>query len=205
MSYGSRAIGLPPGLGRAVRRRLVYHPLKRKPRPRWAKFAAVLATVAFVAGACGGHGKTSVGVNLSVFHLKVGDCLVPPTNVQAELSTIKVVSCKEPHTQEVFALVDDSGAGDNYPTDTALRTFADGNCLQDYAGYCRCGLPKFVVVLYIFAPICPQLGGKRSHGRLRNHDDRTTAHVVGKGFAALGRQRRSDGRASCTYGSFGAM
>jgi hypothetical protein len=95
--------------------------------------AIVAALLALTLGACGGG--TRRGVAVSVFHLKVGDCLVPPTNIQAELSSVKVVACKKPHTQEVYAKVDDDSAGDNYPGDTVLRSFADGQCLQRFQGY----------------------------------------------------------------------
>jgi Septum formation len=98
--------------------------------------AAALAAGLLVAlGACGGSSGPSAGVDVSVFHLKIGECIIPPTSIQAELSSLKVVACKEPHTQEVFAMVDDSAAGDNYPGDTALRNFADGQCLQRFQGY----------------------------------------------------------------------
>lgn len=107
----------------------------RGPLKARARLVAPLAVAAAVTLAGCGNSSRSVGVSSSVFHLKVGDCLVPPSTVQAELASIKVVACHEPHTQEVFALVQDSGAGDNYPGDTALRTFADGNCLQAFAGY----------------------------------------------------------------------
>jgi hypothetical protein len=96
--------------------------------------AATAALLVLILAACSGGGA-SPGVNVSVFHLKVGYCLVPPTNIQAELSSVKVVACKKPHTQEVYANVDDSSAGDNYPGDTALRSFADGQCLQRFQGY----------------------------------------------------------------------
>jgi hypothetical protein len=100
---------------------------------RWRTIAAVAAVLPLALAACGG--STARGVNVSVFHLKVGDCLVAPTNIRAELSSVKVVACKKPHTQEVFANVDENSAGDNYPGDTALRTFADGQCLQRFRGY----------------------------------------------------------------------
>ncbi len=96
--------------------------------------AAAAALLALALGACGG-GRSAPGVNVSVFHLKAGDCLVPPTNIKAELTSIKRVACRTPHTQEVFASVEDNSAGDNYPGDTALRTFADGQCLERFEGY----------------------------------------------------------------------
>ena len=70
----------------------------------------------------------------SVFHLFVGQCLNPPKNVVAEVSSLNVVSCHAPHTQQVFALVKDN-AGDNYPGSKALITFANATCLQHFAAY----------------------------------------------------------------------
>lgn len=96
--------------------------------------AVGVAVLALALGACGGS-RPAPGVNLSVFHLKVGECLVPPKNVQAELSSVKVVSCRSPHTQEVFATVQDNTGSDQYPGDQALRTFADGQCLQRFRAY----------------------------------------------------------------------
>jgi hypothetical protein len=109
----------------------------RSRRPTWRRTwtAAVLVLVAVVVSGCSvSSSKPSAGVNVSVFHLKEGDCLVPPTTVKAELSTVKVVSCREPHTQEVFALVTDPG-GDDYPGASKLESFANGNCLQHYQAY----------------------------------------------------------------------
>jgi hypothetical protein len=68
-----------------------------------------------------------------VFALAVGQCLVPPTKVQAELTSIEVVPCTDPHTQQVYAVVHD-GAG-SYPTPAALSTFANAHCLDDFAGF----------------------------------------------------------------------
>lgn len=96
--------------------------------------ALLSLVVAVLVAGCGGSSKGSVSANISVFHLKPGQCLVPPTDVKAELSTVKVVSCREPHTQEVYALVNDPG-GDNYPGTTQLETFANGNCLEHYQSY----------------------------------------------------------------------
>ncbi|MCU4186039.1 septum formation family protein [Acidiferrimicrobium sp. IK] len=93
----------------------------------------LLALVATLAAGCGSSNH-SVSANESVFHLKPGSCIVPPTDIKAEVADLKVVSCKTPHTQEVFALVDDN-SGDNYPGAAALRTFADGSCLQRFKAY----------------------------------------------------------------------
>jgi hypothetical protein len=101
--------------------------------------------IAFIAlpllfGACsflgiGSKAKPSVPARTdSVFHLSVGDCIVPPTTVQAQISTIKVVSCHAVHTQEVFALIKDN-AGSNYPGATSLQTFANAGCLQHFQSY----------------------------------------------------------------------
>jgi hypothetical protein len=111
---------------RRVRRRVPVGPV------RLLVGLVVLAAVA--AGCSHSPLKSSVGVNVSVFHLKPGECVVPPTQIKAELTKVKVVSCREPHTQEVFAMVTDAG-GDTYPGSTKLETFANGNCLEHYAAY----------------------------------------------------------------------
>ncbi len=79
--------------------------------------------------------------------MKIGDCIVPPTDIKAEITGVNVVKCTMPHTQEVFAIVDyvataPAGAvtsvtskSDSYPGDTALRTAANGLCLQKYGAY----------------------------------------------------------------------
>jgi hypothetical protein len=87
-----------------------------------------------VAGGCSVTHKASSGADVSVFHLKLGDCLVPPTTPQAELTSVKVVSCSKPHTQEVFALVHDPG-GSTYPGASKLESFANGSCLEHYQAY----------------------------------------------------------------------
>jgi hypothetical protein len=98
------------------------------------RLLVLVVLVAVVAAGCSVHSKKSIGASVSVFHLKVGDCLVPPTAVKAEITSVKVVACREAHTQEVFALVTDPG-GDNYPGASKLETFANGNCLEHYQGY----------------------------------------------------------------------
>lgn len=99
---------------------------------RWLVAGAILAAVGALAG-CSSASKTK-GASLSVFHLRTGQCAITPQAVKAQLSNLSVVSCHQPHTQEVFALVADN-AGSNYPGATALQSFANGACLQHFAGY----------------------------------------------------------------------
>ena len=71
---------------------------------------------------------------VSVFHLKPGECLNPPKTVQAQVSSLDVLSCRAPHTQQVYALVTDN-AGVNYPGPQALQSFANAKCLQQFASF----------------------------------------------------------------------
>ena len=98
-----------------------------------AALLAVLLLAAIAAAACGSTPKTK-GISLSVFHLHPGDCAVTPQAVKAQLSTLEVVPCQTAHTEEVYALVNDK-AGSTYPGTTALQSFANGSCLQRFAGY----------------------------------------------------------------------
>jgi hypothetical protein len=92
-------------------------PFKKGATP--ASVVAIAAVVLIVAGAVVAGilllgGKSTGSAQVSVFSLRPGDCLVPPTQIQANLSTVERVACSTPHTQEVFALVKDSSAGDPY-------------------------------------------------------------------------------------------
>lgn len=71
---------------------------------------------------------------VSVFHLQPGQCLNPPTSVQAQVSSLDVISCQAPHTQQVFALVR-NGGGATYPGPQALQAFANAKCLQHFATF----------------------------------------------------------------------
>ncbi len=108
--------------------------------------ASLVAIVLMVVGCSGGDGlkrgtdgRVTAAGNLSVFEVREGDCIVPPTDVKAELQNVKVVPCKDPHTQEAFAVepyVNKANTKDDaYPGDQVLTAFADGVCLQDYQDY----------------------------------------------------------------------
>lgn len=109
----------------------------RRPRA-----TACLVAIVLVVAACSGGGGvkrgkdgrvTSAG-DLSVFDVQAGDCVAPPTDVKAELEKVRVVPCKDQHTQEAFA-VEKYDKADAYPGDQALAAFADGICLERYQGY----------------------------------------------------------------------
>ena len=102
--------------------------------PRRLAVSGLLALAAAASVLSGCSSAKAPSVNLSVFHLRPGTCVVTPTQIKAQLSTLKAVPCKEPHTEEVYALVVDH-SGQTYPGTAALQTFANGACLQRYAGY----------------------------------------------------------------------
>jgi hypothetical protein len=105
---------------------------------RWPVLATAVIVVSVTLSACSGvsHPGSAIahGHNVSVFLLRKGNCVVPPTTVRAEVSQVEVVPCEVPHTQEVFALVNYKQQ-DTYPGSSALKTFADAACLEGYAGY----------------------------------------------------------------------
>ena len=105
-------------------------------------FLIVLLATLVVAGACskGGikrvDGKITKGGSISVFDLKVGDCLLPDKDTTGEVEKLNAVPCKEKHTQEVFALPDYKGPGaDVYPGEGEIRKFADAACLEAFEHY----------------------------------------------------------------------
>jgi len=103
---------------------------------------AWLVAITLIVAACSGGGGLKRGKDghvtaagdLSVFDLQAGDCVVPSTETKSELEKVRVVACKDAHTQEVFA-VEQYDHGDTYPGDQALAQFADGICLQRYQDY----------------------------------------------------------------------
>ena len=107
-----------------------------KPTRRGLRRLVALIAILGAAGTMTGCSSTakSKGANLSVFHLRTGECATTPHAVKAQLSNLSVVSCRQPHTQEVYALVDDN-AGSTYPGASALQNFANGACLQRFARY----------------------------------------------------------------------
>jgi hypothetical protein len=109
-------------------------------RPRRLLLLAVLA-VALVAAGCSKDkagrkdGAITKAGKVSVFDVQVGDCLNPGKELGAEITDIKAVPCKDPHTHEVFALPQYPGKDDVYPGEDKLRTFANAQCLEAFGNY----------------------------------------------------------------------
>lgn len=114
---------------------------------RAAGWFAVLALLAApVLAGCSTFGGSSNGTkSISVFDVKPGECFAGQSKVKAELSSLSMVPCTSPHTQESYAVVkyrpNQSGTttaaptGGAYPGGTALETYAKGACAQRFAGY----------------------------------------------------------------------
>ncbi|MBO0899211.1 septum formation family protein [Cellulomonas sp. zg-ZUI199] len=105
----------------------------RRPRATALVGAALLTNVA-VAG-CAWFGDDGTNAT-QVLDLAVGDCVVTPDDVQAELTDVTTVACDAPHQMEVYALVPDALDGpEAHPGVDALAAFADGVCAERFAGY----------------------------------------------------------------------
>ena len=105
---------------------------------RRALGAVVLGVLVATAAACS-SGAVGGGHLTSVFGVKPGECFLPPSKIQAELTKLNQVACTRAHTQEAYAVVGYHPAGGvtstDFPGDDALKQFADGTCAQRFAGY----------------------------------------------------------------------
>jgi putative regulator of septum formation len=100
----------------------------------------LVVLVAFAVTGCSHHasrkdGAISKAGDVSVFDVQVGDCLNPGDKIGAEISQIKAVPCKDPHTHEVFGVPKYPGTSDVYPGDDKLKEFANAQCLQAFGAY----------------------------------------------------------------------
>lgn len=111
-----------------------------------ARAAAVAACLVVALAACsdddgarrGPDGRIVEAGDLSVFELLPGDCTSPPDRPSTALTAVRVVPCDEPHTQEVYAVIEyaplEEGA-DDFPGDDAMEAFAQAACLEPFADY----------------------------------------------------------------------
>ncbi len=107
-------------------------------RSRAARALGVGALLAVLTG-CSLFGGGEDGEMVSVFELAPGDCVLSPTDVQAELAELRRVDCESEHHMEVFARVDfpvsDDDDAPQFPGDAATKAFADGACAEEFAEY----------------------------------------------------------------------
>ncbi|EYR62628.1 septum formation protein [Actinotalea ferrariae CF5-4] len=100
--------------------------------------APALLAVLALAG-CGLFGSDERGDVVGVLELEVGDCLLAPQEVQAEVGSVRLVPCTDPHEQEVYAVEvyedADGATPEEYPGEAVLTSFAEGRCLETFAGY----------------------------------------------------------------------
>lgn len=122
----------------------------RSVRPTSYRMLLALLLLAGAAAACSrsdeaqrdGSGRITEAGPVSVFELQPGDCL-PLTDAEeeaAEVSTVQAVPCGEPHSREVFAVLDygEEGGEDRggaFPGPDALASFADAACADRFADY----------------------------------------------------------------------
>jgi hypothetical protein len=130
----------------------------RAPAARRASAALALLAAGAGLAACGGgspRASAQGSQTVSVFKLRPGECVVPPkANPNLEVSSVAVVACSEPHTEEVFCVLPYSPtppravphcpsdppafAGQltaDYPGEKALETFANAMCLNEFQPY----------------------------------------------------------------------
>lgn len=131
-----------------------------------AALAALPCLAALGLAGCGGHkaGAQEKGPRkeiVPVFDLRPGQCLVPPkANPNLQVANITVVSCREPHTEEVYCVLPYSAtlpdkaphclarrsrlsgpsqlvgsANQDFPGTQALETFANAVCLDEFQPY----------------------------------------------------------------------
>ena len=125
------------------------------------RWPIVLCLALFVLSACARHSATRAHGTitepgaLSVFNLKISDCLNPPgvkfagkspSTLKAtkdptrEIAHVPVVPCTDAHTQEVYATVEYPGNG-GYPGDDALLNYGEPHCIEKFEAYT--GMPYF--------------------------------------------------------------
>ena len=114
--------------------------------------ASLLSSCAWVSGLFGSS-KQNQGVPVSVFDVSVGDCVVAPAEVKAELSDLGRVPCSVAHQQELYAVIPYSASdAAYYPGNATLDTFAKGACAQAFTGYVGVGYPDSSLWLTYLLP-----------------------------------------------------
>lgn len=77
---------------------------------------------------------------VSVFDVEIGDCVVTPEEITAEVTDVTRVECAEPHQMEVYSFEEYVSPGsdeapEDFPGGDAVTAFADGACAGSFADY----------------------------------------------------------------------
>jgi hypothetical protein len=129
----------------------------REARTRGLSGLALVAGLgACLLAACGGlQGDATKTRKVRVFDLRPGECLVAPrANPNFRVASVRVVSCRSPHSEEVYCVLPYSTTlpqvrpacparpahfvglpNQDYPGDRALESFANAICLDEFQAY----------------------------------------------------------------------
>jgi len=111
---------------------------------------------------CGGTDRDDTGKidregDLSVFELRVNDCLTNLPKGEGEQKSVKAAPCTEPHEGEVFTVID-LGEGD-WPGDTFVNGKAERGC----PARLKRAKPPVKVELFYFTPTEESWDSKDDH------------------------------------------
>ncbi|MEQ8437420.1 MAG: septum formation family protein [Ilumatobacter fluminis] len=107
-------------------------PLPHRPAaPLRAAGVLALAASVWVAAGCSGGDDDVTATDLGASG--VGTCLQLDDSIGAEISELPAVECSEPHTHEIFAVIDSTA--DTYPGFDALEDEAQVACLEAFETY----------------------------------------------------------------------
>jgi hypothetical protein len=91
------------------------------------------------------EGKISEPGDVSVFDLRIGDCVETGEEIEIDVATVQGVPCSQSHTHEVFGVVDLEAAADEddtrfeggaaYPGEGPLEGEAERVCVDEFASY----------------------------------------------------------------------
>jgi hypothetical protein len=132
--------------------------------------ALAALAVTLVAG-CSNDDDGAAVINLDA--TSVGTCLDFGDTIDAEVTTLPVAPCAEPHTHEIYAVVVTEEA--TYPGFEALEAEAQARCLGEFEDYV--GVSAFDSELF-FSWLVPTLNS------WDREDDRQLICVVGEGNGA---------------------
>lgn len=119
----------------------------------------VVAAALLLLGACSGGDDTSEKPVLDVGEQGAGTCLQVTDELGPEVTKLPVIDCAEPHTHEIYAVVD-WDQGDVFPGLDALDTFAAQVCVREFEPYV--GISSFDSSLS-FTWLTPTLGSWNDH------------------------------------------